>query len=167
VGASQLRLSVEVGDLAQNLQTLGDSLDDPLRQSVLSGAEMVGRDARPLVAGKPPWVGSTGEHALPITYQAVAATGVTIAAYVTSQHPGAKVQEYGGDIHPQDSLKHGIIRRLRVGSPRRQMIEREVHGPTIHIEAKHAVGRAGEADEAAIERDLEDAVDRLVRLHGF
>lgn len=178
---SYLRLAVDVKDVSADLRAIADGLDRPISESLLRGAKQIATDARPLVAGKPAWVGSKGIHALPITYDALLATPTT--AWVKSPHPGAPVQEYGGDIHPQDSgglvtrgqragsvhrsSLHYAISRLIVGSPLRKMLEGGLLGPTVHIRPKHAAGRAASSDEERITRDLESAIDRLIHENHF
>jgi hypothetical protein len=146
--ASTLRLSVDIKNVGADLRAIADGLDSRIAETLEGGANQIARAARPLVAGKPPWRGSTGEHALPITYKGVAAAGVTLAAYVTSPHPGAPVQEYGGTIHPR-----GGITQLSSGG--------------VHIVGKHAVGRAGAALEADVTHRLEQSIADLIKEHGF
>lgn len=153
--ASRLKLAVDIRDVSKDLRAIADGLDRPIADVLESGAKQIARDARPLVAGKPPWRGSKDIHATEITYEGMMAPGVTLAAYVTSIHPGAAVQEFGGTIHPDGHQFHHL-------SPAHPL-----SGGGVHITGKHAVARAGQADAEDITRRLEDAVDRLVAEHGF
>lgn len=73
------------------------------------------------------------------SFDARSAGATTVA--ITSDHPAAPVIEFGGTIRPK-------------GSP-------------IRIREFRMVGKAGQAEAAAFERDLESRIDALLRHHNL
>ena len=166
--AATLKAAVDIREVSADLRALGDNLDDPIASTLEQHARDIADMARGFLhSGKPTWLTSSafrdfGPSMRPYYDSHVA----RVSASIGSTHPGAPVWEWGGEIHPAaGGAVHAAIRAFRHGDPRRKMLS--AGHQVIVIPRDRPVGRAGEQDLPALERDLESAVDRLCREHGF
>ena len=166
--ASTLKAAVDIREVSADLRALGGSLDDPIRDTLGQHASVIADMARGFLhSGKPTWATSSafrdfGPSMRPYYDSSVA----RVSASIGSTHPGAPVWEWGGEIHPAaGGGVHAAIRAFHHGDPRRKMLS--AGHQVIVIPRDRPVGRAGDQDLPALERDLESAVDRLCREHGF
>lgn len=163
-GTLKIQVTVDAKEVVADLDAIKEGLGDSVRDVLVEGARRIATDARPLVAGQPPWAGSKGRHAEIVTYSGRQGQG-TLSAYVTSLHPGAQVLEWGGTIHPNRPGLAGALRRMltaRMGAATAKHVDRG-----IQIPRKQAVHRAGDANEDAITRELQVELDRLIAEHGL
>lgn len=168
--AQTLKLDVDIKETSQALRSLQAGLDKPIRDSLLEGARHIVTGAegfmRTETENQPPWALSSAAELYPdgpsSYYDARVAK---LSATVGTTHPGARVWEYGGDIHPANPDAHAIIRRSKIGSRRRKVMETGIQ--IIHIPPLHSVSRSGDLEAPFLEQALRDQIDRLVVEHGF
>lgn len=131
-------------DVARYLRALKDDLDPTVRDVLETHADHIADMARGFLHhGAPSWPTSSAARLYPegIRHYYEGGTGDRLAAEVWSEHPAAPVWEWGGVIRPA--------------------------GHPIFIPRDLPVSRAAEADQPALRRDVEDAIDRLITEHGF
>jgi hypothetical protein len=176
---ARLRLRVDVGDVSRSLRAMGDDLDLTIRRVLRAGAADIADLSKSymrhghlggswpsssaarlfpgLIAG---YYGSSGpETSTPSLMGNTTDPRSAVSATVWSTHPAAPVWEWGGDIHPA------------AGSFLHQVFKQHPHMAAgfqvIHIPRLNPVVRAGDQHQPALERDLDDAVTRLVVEYGF
>ena len=158
-----LKAAVDIREVSADLRALGDGLDDPIRDTLETHAKQIADMARGFLhSGAPSWLTSSafrdfGPSMRPYYDSAVA----RVSASIGSTHPGAPVWEWGGEIHPAaGGSMHHVLRE-------HPSLRAAFSGQVIVIPRDQPVGRAGEADLPALERDLDSALDRLAAAHGF
>jgi hypothetical protein len=168
--ASTIKAAVDIRGVSQDLRALGDDLDDPIQDALEQHAGIIADMARGFLhSGAPSWATSSafrdfGPSMRPYYDSHVA----RVSASIGSTHPGAPVWEWGGHIDPAAGGGiHTLARELKARSYQRQKIRMAGGRQGFEIPRDQPVYRAGQADLPALERDLESAVDRLCREHGF
>lgn len=157
-----LKVAVDIGSTSRDLRALGDDLDRPIRDVLGDHAATIADLARGFLhKGAPSWPTSSAARLFPAGIRAYYGSSVaTISATVWSTHPAAPVWEWGGTIHPASGAAHEIF-KAHPG------MAAAMGHQEIHIPRDLPVTRAGDADLPMLERDLRDAIDRLIVEYGF
>jgi hypothetical protein len=170
-GEVVIHCEVDLGELSRDLRAMGKDLDRPLRDALRDGASMVVDTAKVLMRERPEgaWRGSSGAEYGHIRsyYEARVAT---LSSSVVSDHPAAEVWEWGGTIHPLLGEAHFALSKSTIKEQLRlKLVAQDKDRPpwTFHIPREQPVGRAAEARMPEIERNLDTAVDALIRRYGF
>lgn len=163
--------TVDIGELSRDLRSLGDDLDQPIRDALAKGAQSIADAARGLMRYRPEgaWLGSTGRDYGHIR-DYYAARGATLSASVLTTHPAGPVWEFGGTIHPLLSERHKLLtnptHRLQ---QQLQLAAEDKNRPpwTFEIPRLAPVQRAGDEELSSIEDNLEAATQKLLDEYGF
>lgn len=136
MSGSYVRADVQIRELYADLLAAGEGVEKELTHELSDAAHKIADDAKPhMRLGTEDWAVRPGQVQLPHIRDTYTVTARGLVANVVSSHPAAPVWEFGGQIHPRQ---------------------------TITIPREAPVHQAALEDLDLIERNLRSAVDRLL-----